>query len=504
MYTGATAFAAAVYSTQRAMEECAVKGTVHLVVVCVLAGGLLAGQAKAPAQPATPAPPAEDKPLRTMLRTEQAPAFYLAQLLGELDRPVGQGIKLCDMTIPARVGDKGQLELDLRGDGKFTSYRNDQTLNVSLKREGAKLPLQVSLFLKKQPDGAWTYRNVTQLFVRVESEQLALVDANGNGVYNEPNVDGVTLQGQTYLFPLPAPEERWCTPALELTGLTFGPWGEELKVTGRPLATKEPSGLPVLEGVIQERLKLGLTPRPEDVKLSADLQKHCAYMNANGTLTHPEDKGKPGFSEEGHQAGLRSILSMGTPAPRVAAMMVGTYFHRIDVIRPDTMAFGVGYDGRYGGIDGRTNLRKEKPPALWPVLCPAPGQTDVPLAYNKEMPDATPGDDRAGFPITVQFHTGKLKLTSHALRPVGPAGPVPAKTEAAAVDCYTYDPHTGASNGMTGFLRCVCIIAKEPLQPDTQYEVTMNVEVGGKPWMKTWRFTTGAGAAGGGGKRPRR
>ena len=459
--------------------------------------GMLAASAADPVMTPKETPKEEEKPLRMLVHAEVAPGFYSAQLLGELDRPIGQSLTLAGLTIPARVDkEKGQLELDLRNDGKFSTYRQEQSLSLNLPREGAKTPLAVKIHLKKQPDGAWTYRNVTQLSVRIENEQFVIVDANGNGVYNEPGVDGIGLQSATYLFPLPSPGERWCTTEQEYTGLSLGPWGEDPKVSGRALATQHAGALPVLKGVIEERLKLGLTPRPEDPKLSSDLQKHCHYMAQSGALGHGEEKGKPGYTPEGAAAGPRSILSQGQPPGHIAAGMVQTYFHRIDVIRPDALAFGVGYEARFGGIDGRTNLRKDHA-KLWPVLCPAPGQTDIGLTYGREAPDATPGDDRAGFPVTVQFHTQKLKLTSYTLRAVAAGATGPAK-DAPNIECYTYDPKTGAASDMTGYLECVCVIPKDPLQSATEYEVTLNVEVDGQAWARTWRFTTV------GGKRPRR
>ncbi|HXX92937.1 MAG TPA: hypothetical protein VEN81_04845, partial [Planctomycetota bacterium] len=56
--------------------------------------------------------------------------------------------------------------------------------------------------------------------------------------------------------------------------------------------------------------------------------------------------------------------------------------------------------------------------------------------------------------------------------------------------CYLYDPEQGASKEFTGYQRCVCIIAKEPLKVNLEYEVSFKVDVGGKPWSKTWRFST--------------
>ena len=133
------------------------------------------------------------------------------------------------------------------------------------------------------------------------------------------------------------------------------------------------------------------------------------------------------------------------------------------------------------------------------MLCPVPGQTGVGLRYGKEAPDACPGDAAAGYPITVYWGTSNLKLKSHALRAIGPAGapnqPLPKGAAFPEVDCYVYDPQQGVEAGFTKFQQCVCLIAKDPLKPSTTYEVSFDVEVDGKPWSRTWRFSTGAGGA---------
>jgi len=464
----------------------------------------LAAALKTPEAPAAPVS-TEDKALRVQVVAQDAPSLYSAQLLGDMDRPVGDAIKLKGVTMPAKVDAKGQLELDVKGDGKFRVIAKQDVIPVILKGEGDKpktLPVKIQVY--KRDDGSWAYRNVTQLLVRIESEQFVIIDANGDGTYNEPGVDGIAWEGEKYLFPLPASSERWCSATQDFAGITLGPWGETPAVNGRPLATTVSAALPVLKGVNEERVKVGLSPRPEDVKLSADLQKHCAYETGTGVLAHPEDKGKSGYSEEGNAAGLRSILSQGSPAGHVALGMVNTYFHRQDVLRPNTVAFGVGYEGKFGGIDGRSHLSKATEKSF-PVVCPVPGQNGVGTTYGKEAPDACPGDASAGYPITVYFGTGKLKLTGHSLKAIGPAGnpgqPEKAMPKGPAapvvgeeIDCYEYDPKTGANADFTGFQQCVCIIAKDPLKPNVEYEVTMKVDVDGKPWSKTWRFSTNVAA----------
>lgn len=447
---------------------------------------------------AKPPTSSADKPLKIVMVPQDAPTHYDAQLLGEMDRPVGDGLVVGGETREAKVDDKGRLEIDVKGDGKFRALSGKREIvTFALKGDGDKpKTLNAKFEFRKNDKGEWVARNLTQLAVQIGTEQFVVVDANANGVYNEPRVDGLAWAGNTWLFPLPTPEERWCSATMDFIGLEFGPVGDAPKVTGRPLATTVPEALGVLKGVNEERVKLGLTPRPEDVRLSAELQKHCRYMAANNILTHPEEKGKPGYSEEGHQAGMRSILSRGMPADGVAFGMVNTYFHRQDVIRPHALGFGVGYEGAFGGIDGRSALGKA-PPQYWPVLCPVPGQANVGLNYGKEAPDACPGDNAAGYPITVYWGTANLKLKAHSLKALGPAGapipPLPKGATLPAVECYVYDPTQGVEAGMTRYQACVALIAKDPLKPSSTYEVSLEVDVDGKPWQKTWRFSTGGG-----------
>lgn len=441
---------------------------------------------------------ADEKPLKIATVPQDSPTHYQAQLLGDLERPVGEGVKLKTAYMPATVNDKGALELDVHNDGKtrtLTGKREIVSLTVPSEAEKPKT-VTLKLEFHKNEEGVWVYRNMTTLRVQIGTELFVIVDANGNGTYNDPRADGMAWEGHSWLFPLPSEAERWCSATMEFTGLTMGFLGEEAQVRGKPLATTVAAALPVLKGVNEERVEIGLTPRPEDVKLSADLQKHCKYEAMNNVLTHPENPGQAGYTKEGNDAGMRSILSRGTPSEHVAAGMVGTYFHRQDVIRPETTAFGVGYEGNFGGIDGRSNMAKA-PPHYWPVLCPVPGQTGVGTNYGKESPDACPGDNSAGYPITVYFGTPRLKISSYSLKEVGPAAaqtppnrPIPANTP--SIDCYLLDPTQGASNDFSGFQHCACIIPKDPLKVGIEYEVTLKVDVDGKPWSKTWRFSTNA------------
>ena len=114
---------------------------------------------------------------------------------------------------------------------------------------------------------------------------------------------------------------------------------------------------------------------------------------------------------------------------------------------------------------------------------PAPDQQGVPLIYPpNEVPSPIPADSKgkmAGYAITALFGqqpevtTVTAKLTD---------------AKGAAVDGWLSTPEKPAIAGYPQ--RSLCFLAKTPLRPDTRYSMTFNAEVNGRPWRRTWNFTT--------------
>ncbi|MBA2482273.1 MAG: hypothetical protein H0V44_16545 [Planctomycetes bacterium] len=420
-----------------------------------------------------------DKPIALSLKPERATTAYRVQGDQPIEHPMGDGLSLAGQRFAIRTTDKGMLEIDLAGDGKFAAVRAGP-LTVALGQSGDKRRAKIDLFVTRGSNGAWSYRTITRLRGQLGDTQVAIVDVDGDGVFNEPGVDAMAIGEGEYAFPLPDAGERWCTATLDVTGLAFGPMGEQPTLVGKPLTTTIPEAMPVLTGINEERLKAGLTPRPENTVLSAPLQKHIAYMVGTGTLAHPEQAGSPNYSADGHDAGMNSILSMGNPAPGVAAGMVATFYHRQDVVRPDTRGFGVGYGGRFGGIDGRRALAGQP---RWPVIIPVPDQSAVPTRFAHESPDPIGGDREAGFPITAYFGTDALTMNTWKLELLDKSGPK-------SIDCYVFDGKVGGDVSFNRYQRVAGLIAKDPLQSASLYRVSMTVDVAGTPWTKTWQFST--------------
>ncbi len=430
------------------------------------------------AQLAASTAPDGDRPITLTLSAARAPAMYQVQGEPGIDHVIGDAITVAGATIPARR-DGEKLELDLARDGKFKAARPGP-VSVTLGETGEKKRDKLDLLLTRRADGVWTYRVLTVLVGHLGKEAIAVVDVDGDGVFNEPGVDAVALGAATLAFPLPRADERWCTATHELTGFAFGPRGDDVSLSGRPLTTMLPETAPLMADINAQRLLYGLTPRGEDAALSAPLQKHCLYMVGTGVLAHPEEQSRPGYSADGHEAGMSSILSQGTAAGNVAEMMVATFYHRQDVVRPDTLAFGVGYAGKFGGIDGRRHLGG---PQRWPIVIPHADAVGVPLRFQTEAPDPIAGDKEAGFPITVYFGAGGALLKEARLEALD-------KNGLRAVECYRFDAAEGGSVDFNRFQNVVGLIAKEPLAAATHYQVTMVVDIGGTPWNRTWRFAT--------------
>jgi uncharacterized protein YkwD len=80
-------------------------------------------------------------------------------------------------------------------------------------------------------------------------------------------------------------------------------------------------------------------------KLHADyLGKHCDHASAAGLAAHGEDKDLPGYSEEGHLAGRRSVILVHTDDPRHCIDdWMGVLLHRIPLLNPDLDYVGLGY-----------------------------------------------------------------------------------------------------------------------------------------------------------------
>ncbi|HYE98762.1 MAG TPA: hypothetical protein VEJ18_07615, partial [Planctomycetota bacterium] len=204
---------------------------------------------------------------------------------------------------------------------------------------------------------------------------------------------------------------------------------------------------------------------------------------------HDEDPRGAGYTEEGARAGKRSVISPfhphETPLEGVASLMA-TLYHRVSMLNPALTEIGVGWAWRRDGLGylvidvGAAEGRVD--PRTYPVVYPAPGQSDVPLEFglgSRETPNPLPaGVESGGYPVTVQFPERLGKVLDLAVALLDPAG--------AEVPCHLSTPDRPAradwpQDGV------VCLIPKEKLRPSTTYHVQLSYR---DAPPRRWSFTT--------------
>ncbi len=228
----------------------------------------------------------------------------------------------------------------------------------------------------------------------------------------------------------------------------------------------------------------GIVEQPD---WSEACRRHMAYIAANGgELTHEEQPGKPGYTEDGALAGLRSVLS----ADPTAFGPQGNSFETAPLHLMQTLAPALSKLGVWAGC-ATTGLGMDRAAAR-PALFTYPGDATTGVARSttaSEMP-FVPGDF-VGLPqgtttgvhlFVMSLGTAPGRLESAALS--GPSGPVAIRT----VD--------NSTPRLVGFMPPGGIIVPvAPLDDDASYTASATFQPDdGAPLSRTWSFGTGSAA----------
>jgi uncharacterized protein YkwD len=244
------------------------------------------------------------------------------------------------------------------------------------------------------------------------------------------------------------------------------------------------------------RRSAGLPPVPLDAERSKACAVHARYLSRNvpdnPALNWNEEKaGLPGYTKEGAAlARTASIQGGGGPVEAVAGL-IDSLISRPQLLDPRLHDLGLGYTpfplgGWIWVIDLHRAAGRE---ANKEYFYPAPDQENVPLVYPpNEVPSPIPARSLAergnevrlaGYAVTVLFGP-RVRVTAATAKLVDDNG-----TE---VDGWFSTPEKPA---IAGFMqRSLCFLPKAPLRPDARYTATFQAEVNGKPWRRTWSFTT--------------
>jgi uncharacterized protein YkwD len=254
-----------------------------------------------------------------------------------------------------------------------------------------------------------------------------------------------------------------------------------------PLPPADPKALEelsarLLQQVNTYRKTAGLDLVRLDPELSSGCAAHARYLAINlptaGARLVEEDPNRPGYSDEGRHAANVAMVSIGAARNAIEGW-VGLLSARVQLLNPELGAIGVGVaplpDNQWAIV---LDVKRGIGSSARIVMYPAPDQTDVPLTFAGGS-DLEDNDATAGYPITVTFPSLK-KVTQVKAELRDETGK--------AVDSWLLNPEKTVQTKVPR--KYVALIPKAPLRGAHTYRVTVAVDLQGKPWSRTWTFTT--------------
>ncbi len=195
--------------------------------------------------------------------------------------------------------------------------------------------------------------------------------------------------------------------------------GQAGKVAGSP-ESGDALGLPKYETWLDRvnlyRSQAGLAPVSERAGLSSAAEQHSRYMVLNGTVTHDEVPGRPGYSSAGDASGGRSnvygtTLWSTTDLSAVDGWVTGP-FHAVGFLTPSLREVGYGAyrDADAGHIRMAATLDVWGAPRNWrasaghPYTWPGEGSVVPVRRHINEWPSPTTHcPDHQGLPLLAFF-----------------------------------------------------------------------------------------------------
>ena len=288
---------------------------------------------------------------------------------------------------------------------------------------------------------------------------------------------------------------------------------------GPPLLPEKPNSheIAAVKRLNAIRAQAQLDPSEIDAEASQACEAHAHFLNLHGEKfkkwpeAHEEDPALEGFTPRGMRAGMASVIVFGeTDAADSIDGWVGTFYHRLPLLEPNTRRIGMAVEGDICVLD-MGSLQDPFDPEKSPKWVPWPfkDQKDVPTHFfGNEFPnpveEVAPKDKQSnpalGYPISLQVarHIAKqLKDGSMVVYELKKGLKFDEKTsrdvpkEAKEVPIYLHTPLTPMLKRME-VKNCICAIPKEHLKPLTNYLVRATLQFEAGEDVILWKFTTGS------------
>jgi len=386
------------------------------------------------------------------------------------------------------------LVVDWDGDGRSeANVRQAKVALVRVTKDGRAVPL-----LLAYRGGGWRAAPAALLSGKVGGSMVELLDADLDGRYDGAE-DRLRWAGGG--FHRPAPERRLGT-ARGLARWSLAREAETWRFTLTPEALPEGASASAIQGLLAVnayRNRSGLAPLTLNLLWCAGCQKHAEYIRLQPVegFGHEELPGRPGYSVEGRTAAQEGVMERTGDPARAVERLTSMMMHRTPFLCDPSVGLGVGAVGAPAtvgrnaavGAPGFCVLRAGQALASkdFPVLAPAPGQRDVPLALLEELP--APDRQKSlygrprGFPVSLSFLPSDERGPRLTLRVVGQREPVPSVVFTPALPIHASFAHNYAS---------AFLVAEDPLLPETTYEVRCDLGTAASARSLVWRFTTAA------------
>jgi hypothetical protein len=312
----------------------------------------------------------------------------------------------------------------------------------------------------------------------------------------------------------PAPPPPVGNPIPAPPAVISAPAGSTLDT---PTYAADSAELAIFVRINEFRAACGFQPYKQNAILDQSQKKHADYIFANDRIiVDYEVPGKPGFAgvtpldraipfgwpQElwvgGGNAGIYTVPARSdyTYGVNIADAWATGVYHQPIIATPADLA-GIalvrtewqGYPQLMGGIAlslSRSDAAKTGDPAAMPLTFPCQGLSNVPYLGAAETP--TPpntgtsawGTPQWGTPVTVVGNlTDLINITSASIS--DSTTTVTMNIINSANDVTTLTPPYEA-----------VAYPKEPLQPNTQYQVNLAGTINGRAFTRSFTFTTGA------------
>jgi hypothetical protein len=304
-------------------------------------------------------------------------------------------------------------------------------------------------------------------------------------------------------------------------------------VRAQQIAFTWPAGGKMTEGTFS-----GLPECELDAEASYGCEAHANYVTNHPELTeklgpdiHEEDPAHPDFTRRGQLAGGGNIVTGQGPrgadfARDTVDLWIGTPYHRFPMLEHNIKRLGYSFvyanDWSVAVLD-MGSLEEPYDPNTAPRLLvwPPPNMAAVPTSFPapespnplEDQPEDVKDVTKCGYPISLQLQRelslqlvdsgielfesrkGGKTPTQHFVHPKGDPAIWKAWTERCKpkeVPIWVHTPKVPLNKKMD--LRDVIFcLPKEPLESNKQYQVRVNLQLGGAdPLVFVWEFTTGS------------